>query len=135
MLRLATNLSDALFKTGRYEEAVDAGQRGLDSGGGAGTGAEVQPDAPGQHRRAVARFGTVAGGGALIQRGLDLDAPLSHARQFHLLLAELRAWQDRIDESETMLATLGGMLGKVSPDLQLTMGTRAARMLVASRLR
>jgi DNA-binding CsgD family transcriptional regulator len=67
----------------------------------------------------------------LIQRGLDLDAPLSYARQFHLLLAELRCWQDRIDESETMLATLTGMFGMVSPDLQLTMGARAARALAA----
>jgi DNA-binding CsgD family transcriptional regulator/tetratricopeptide (TPR) repeat protein len=131
MLRLATNLSDALYKTGRYQEAVDAGQTGLDTVEGLGRERKYSPMLLGNIAEPLIALGRWPEAERLIQRGLDLDAPLSHARQFHLLLAELRAWQDRIDESETMLATLGGMLGKVSPDLQLTMGTRAARMLVA----
>ena len=130
-LRLATNLSDALFKAGLYERAIDAGQRGLDTIEGLGRERKYSPMLLGNIAEPMLALGRWPEAEELIQRGLDLDAPLSHARQFHLLLAELRSWQDRIDEAETMLATLGGMLGMVSPDLQLTMGTRAARTLVA----
>lgn len=130
-LRLATNLSDALFKTGRYEEAVAAGQRGLDTVEELGRERKYSPMLLGNIAEPMLALGRWGEAERLIQRGLDLDAPLSHARQFHLLLAELRCWQDRSDESETMLATLGGMLGMVSPDLQLTMGAPAARTLVA----
>ena len=129
-LRLATNLSDALFKTGRYEEAVDAGQRGLETVEQLGRERKYSPMLLGNIAEPLLALGRWAEGERLIQRGLDLDAPLSHARQFHVLLAELRCWQDRIDESETMLATLGGMFGTVSPDLQLTMAARATRTLV-----
>ena len=131
MLRLATNLSDALFKAGRYEEAVEAGQQGLETVEQLGRERKYSPMLLGNIAEPLLALGRWGEAERLIQRGLDLDAPLSHARQFHLLLAELRCWQDRIDESETMLATLGGMLGVVSPDLQLTMGARAARTLVA----
>ena len=131
MLRLATNLSDALYKTGRYDEAVDAGQQGLDTVQELGRERKYSPMLLGNIAEPLLALGRWPEAEQLIQRGLDLDAPLSHARQFHLLLAELRCWQDRIDESETMLATLGGMLGIVSPDLQLTMGARASRTLAA----
>jgi DNA-binding CsgD family transcriptional regulator/tetratricopeptide (TPR) repeat protein len=130
LLRLATNLSDALFKGGRYEEAVEAGQRGLETVEQLGRERKYSLMLLGNIAEPLLALGRWSEAERLIQRGLDLDAPLSHARQFHLLLAELRCWQDRIDESETMLTTLGGMLGVVSPDLQLTMGVRAARALV-----
>lgn len=131
LLRLATNLSDALFKTGRYEDAIEAGQRGLETIEELGRERKYSPVLLGNIAEPMIALGRWEEAERLIQRGLDLDAPLSHARQFDLLLAELRCWQDRIDESETMLATLGGMLGKVSPDLQLTMAARATRTLVA----
>ena len=131
MQRVATNLSDALFRAGLYEEAIDAGRQGLDAVEKLGRERECSPMLLGNIAEPMLALGRWAEAERLIQRGLDFDAPLSHARQFHLLLAELRCWQDRIDESETMLATLTGMFGMVSPDLQLTMTARATRALAA----
>lgn len=131
MLRLATNLSDALFRAGLYEQAIDAGQRGLDTITELGRERQCSPMLLGNIAEPMLALGRWPDAERLIHRGLALDAPLSHARQFNLLLAEIRCWQDRIDESETMLDTLTGMFGTVSPDLQLTMTARAARTLVA----
>lgn len=131
MLRLATNLSDAFFKTGLYERAIDAGQRGLETVEELGRERKYSPMLLGNIAEPMLALGRWTDAERLIQRGLELDAPLSHARHFHVLLAELRCWQDRLDEADTLLATLGGMLGMVSPDLQLTMTTRATRTLVA----
>jgi DNA-binding CsgD family transcriptional regulator/tetratricopeptide (TPR) repeat protein len=131
MLRLATNLSDALFKAGLYEQAVDAGQRGLDTINELGRERKYSPMLLGNIAEPLLALGQWPDAERLIHRGLDLDAPLSHQRQFNLLLADLRCWQDKIDEAETMLDTLTGMFGTVSPDLQLTMTARAARALVA----
>jgi DNA-binding CsgD family transcriptional regulator/tetratricopeptide (TPR) repeat protein len=131
MLRLATNLSDALFKAGLYEEAIDSGQRGLETVEELGRERKYSPMLLGNIAEPMLALGRWAEAERLIQRGLELEASLSHARQFYLLLAELRCWQDRIDEAETLLATLTGIFGTVSPDLQLTMTARAARALVA----
>jgi len=131
MKRVATNLSDALFRAGLYEEAIDAGRQGLDAVEKLGRERECSPMLLGNIAEPMLALGRWTEAERLIQRGLDLEAPLSHTRQFHLLLAELRCWQDRIDESETMLATLTGIFGMVSPDLQLTMTARAARSLAA----
>jgi len=131
MLRLATNLSDALFKAGLYEEAVDSGQRGLETVEELGRERKYSPMLLGNIAEPMLALGRWVEAERLIQRGLELEASLSHARQFYLLLAELRCWQDRIDEAETLLATLTGIFGTVSPDLQLTMTARAARALVA----
>ncbi len=130
-LRLATNLSDALFRAGLYEEAAETGRRGLDSVTELGRERKYSPVLLGNIAEPLLALGRWDEAERLVERGLDLDPPLSHARQFHLLLAELRVWQDRTDEAETMLATLGGMFGTVSPDLQLTMPARASRTLVA----
>ncbi len=131
MLRLATNLSDALFKAGLYEEAIDSGQRGLETVEELGRERKYSPMLLGNIAEPMLALGRWVEAERLIQRGLELEASLSHARQFYLLLAELRCWQDRIDEAETLLATLTGIFGTVSPDLQLTMTARAARALVA----
>ncbi len=131
MHRLSTNMSDALFRAGLYEEAIDAGRRGLDTTSELGRERKYSPMLLGNIAEPMLALGRWDEAERLIRRGLDLDAPLSHARQFNLLLAELRCWQDRIDESETMLDTLTGMFGTVSPDLQLTMTARATRTLVA----
>jgi DNA-binding CsgD family transcriptional regulator/tetratricopeptide (TPR) repeat protein len=130
-LRLATNLSDALFTAGQYEKAVEAGRRGLDTVEELGRERKYSPMLLGNIAEPLLALGRWQEAEQLIQRGLDLDAPLSHTRQFQLLLAELRCWQDRADEAETLLATLGGMLGVVSPDLQLTMSARSSRALAA----
>ncbi len=131
LLRLATNLSDALFTAGLYEQAVEAGRRGLDTVEELGRDRKYSPMLLGNIAEPLLALGRWREAEQLIQRGLDLDAPLSHTRQFQLLLAELRCWQDRPDEAETLLATLGGMLGILSPDLQLTMSARASRALSA----
>jgi DNA-binding CsgD family transcriptional regulator/tetratricopeptide (TPR) repeat protein len=131
LLRMATFLSDRLYHAGRYEEAVEAGQQGLEKVEQLGRERKYSPMLVGNIAEPLLALGRWGEAEDLIQRGLDLGAPLSYVRQFHLLLAELRCWQDRIDESDTILATLGGMLGVVSPDLQLAMAARSVRGLVA----
>ncbi|MBI4901026.1 MAG: AAA family ATPase, partial [Actinobacteria bacterium] len=106
LLRLATNLSDALFTAGLYERAVDAGRRGIDAVEGLGRDRKYSPMLLGNIAEPLAALGQWQEAEQLIQRGLDLDAPLSHTRLFRLLLAELRIWQDRPDEAESLLATL-----------------------------
>ncbi|HET9650158.1 MAG TPA: AAA family ATPase [Microlunatus sp.] len=122
IVRFYINYSDALYLTGRYDEAVEQALAGIEISRTIGLERSLGSMLSGNAAEPMIARGEWERASRMIDRALELDPPLQHRAHLRMLKAWLLVWCGREEEADALLAEFRSLIASEQPAPQYAIG-------------